>query len=88
MVALSLEQAKIAGVVVTAALAIGALVIAWTVKQITQKVVGAAVFAVLAFLVWSQRSSLQDCANTIVADGVTNATCEFFGQDISIPLGD
>jgi membrane protein implicated in regulation of membrane protease activity len=88
MLALTLEAAKngaIIAVVVLAALAIAA---AWLMKSIAQKAALAVVLGLLALLVWTQRASLDDCANRVqdsrAAGTLTDTTCTFFGRDISI----
>jgi membrane protein implicated in regulation of membrane protease activity len=88
MFALTLEAAKngaIVAVVVLAALAIAA---AWLMKSIAQKAALAAVLGLLAILVWTQRASLDDCANRVndsrAAGTLTDTTCTFLGRDITI----
>lgn len=52
----------------------------------------AVVFGVLAFAVWTQRSSLQDCADKVIDayefDGrnptIIDTECSFFGTTITI----
>jgi membrane protein implicated in regulation of membrane protease activity len=88
MLALTLEAAKngaIIAVVVLVALAIAA---AWLMKSIAQKVALAVVLGLLAILIWTQRASLDDCANRVeeahTAGTLTDTTCTFLGQDISV----
>lgn len=61
-------------------------------KSIVQKLAVAALLALLAFAVWTQRVSLQDCADK-VQDGfelagtdvtLTDTECSFFGVTVTI----
>jgi hypothetical protein len=85
VLALSLGQAKtiaILIVIVLVALAIGS---AWLMKTVAQKVAIAAILVLLALLVWSQRASLDECADKVREGGVrVDTTCSFFGRDINI----
>jgi uncharacterized membrane protein YfcA len=85
---MSLETAKTVAIVVVIVFAAGAIASAWLMKTIVQKVVSFAVLAVLAAIVWSQRASLQDCADKVkenLAAGATaDTTCSFFGTDVTI----
>ena len=85
MLALSLGQAKtiaILIVIVLVALAIGS---AWLMKTIAQKAAMAVILVLLALLVWSQRASLDECADKVREGGVrVDTTCSFFGRDINI----
>jgi hypothetical protein len=85
VLALSLGQAKtiaILIVIVLVALAIGS---AWLMKTIAQKAAMAVILVLLALLVWSQRASLDECADKVREGGVrVDTTCSFFGRDINI----
>ena len=85
MLALSLGQAKTIAVIVVIvlmALAIGA---AWLMKTLAQKAAIAVILGLLALLVWSQRSSLDECADKVREGGIqVDTTCSFFGRDINI----
>lgn len=85
MLALSLGQAKtiaVLVVIVLVALAIGS---AWMMKTIAQKAAIAVILGLLALLVWSQRASLDECADKVREGGVqVDTTCSFFGRDINI----
>jgi uncharacterized membrane protein YfcA len=89
---LDLDAAKNIAIGIAVIFAAGSLLAAWLMKTIVQKVAVGAVLALLAFAVWSQRTSLQDCA-----DRVTNAferqgtdvsfidtDCSFFGFTVTI----
>ncbi len=85
MLALTLGQAKtiaIVIVIVMIAIAIGS---AWLMKTVAQKTAIAVIMALLALLVWSQRASLDECADKVrEGGGRVDATCSFFGRDITI----
>ena len=85
MLALSLGQAKtiaILIVIVLVALAVGS---AWLMKTVAQKAAMAVILVLLALLVWSQRASLDECADKVREGGVrVDTTCSFFGRDINI----
>lgn len=92
VLALTLDSAKNIAIGLAAVFAIGSIGAAWIMKTIVQKVATALVLAILAFAVWSQRTSLQDCADkvqdafersgTTVSLGDTD--CSFFGTTITI----
>ena len=88
MLALTLEAAKNGAIIAVVVLAALAIASAWLMKSIAQKVALAVVLGLLAVLVWTQRASLDDCANRVeesrAAGTLTDTTCTFLGQDISI----
>lgn len=92
VLALTLDAAKNVAIAVAAIFVIGAVLSAWLMKTIIQKVATALVLAVLAFAVWSQRTSLQDCADKVSdaydrnGSSVTflDTECSFFGATITI----
>lgn len=98
MIALSLDEAKNIAIALATVLVVGAAVSFWVMKTIVQKVVVAALLGLLAFAVWTQRVSLQDCADKVQANyerigtdvTVADTDCSFFGVTITIsdPRGD
>jgi hypothetical protein len=92
MLALTLDDAKTIAIVAATALAVGAVVSFWVMKSLVQKLAVAALLGVLAFAVWTQRVSLQDCADKVQdnfelagADVVvTDTECSFFGVTVTI----
>lgn len=90
MLALTLGQAKTIAVLVVIVLIGAALAAAWIMKEIMQKVALVVILGLLALLVWTQRSSLQECSDKVRAAGVNindpdvDTTCSFFGRDIEI----
>jgi len=92
MADLTLGEAKTIAAVAVAVLIGLALLAAWVMKEVTQKVAAAVILGLLALLVWTQRASLDECAANIaairsfdVADPAIDTTCTFFGRDIEIP---
>jgi undecaprenyl pyrophosphate phosphatase UppP len=92
VLAITLDEAMNIAVGLVVIFTVGAIAAAWIMKTIMQKVAVAAVFAVLAFAVWTQRQSLQDCADKVKDayefDGVNttilDTDCSFFGTTITI----
>jgi len=88
MSALTVESAKNIGIVVAAVLVALMLAMAWLIKNVTAKVITVLVVGGLAFGVWTQRASLQDCADKVearVAVGdFSDVTCTFLGTDIKV----
>jgi hypothetical protein len=92
VLALTLDDAKTIAIVAATALAVGAVVSFWVMKSLVQKLAVAALLGVLAFAVWTQRVSLQDCADKVQdnfelagADVVvTDTECSFFGITVTI----
>lgn len=97
MLAISLSEAKNIGIGLVALFLLGSVVAAWLMKTIIQKLAVAVVLAVFAFAVFTQRASLQDCADKVkdvyllqdqtVDPGfaIVDNDCSFFGTTISIP---
>jgi glucose dehydrogenase len=95
MQAVTVETAQTIAIVVVIVLVLLAVVVARVMASITQKVIGVVVLAGLAALVWSQRASITDCANTLKAEAEAasatrdlpdSATCTFFGYELEVTL--
>ena len=92
MLALTLDQATNLASVVATVLAVAAIVAFWVMKTIVQKIAMATLLGLLAFAVWTQRTSLQDCADKVQGNfervgtnvTVTDTDCSFFGVTITI----
>lgn len=85
MFALTLGQAKTIAVLVVIGLVVFALGAAWIMNEIAQKVALVVILGLLALLVWTQRSSLDECADKVREGGVRgDTTCSFFGRDVQI----
>ena len=77
MLGLSLDEAKNIALVAATAFAILAIAAIWVMKTIVQKVLVALLLIMLAFAAWSQRESLQECAEQVqanVSSSVADAT--------------
>jgi hypothetical protein len=88
MTALTVDSAKNLGIVVAAILVALMVAMAWLVKNVTAKIISVVLIGGLAFGVWTQRTSLQDCAKRVrerIAVGdTTDVTCSFLGKDIKV----
>ena len=90
MLALTLGQAKTIAILVVVVLIGLAVASAWLMKEVMQKVALVLILGLLALLVWTQRTSLQECSDKVRAAGVNvndpdvDTTCSFFGRDIEI----
>ncbi len=85
MLALTLGQAKTIAIVLVIALVVGAIASAWLMKTVMQKVAMLVIFGLLALLVWTQRTSLDDCADRVRAAGFSgDTTCTILRRDIQI----
>ncbi|HVE18194.1 MAG TPA: hypothetical protein VNB52_03880, partial [Ilumatobacteraceae bacterium] len=67
MTALTLESAKNIGIAVAVALVALMLVMVFVIKNVTGKLISVVIIGGLAFGVWSQRASLQNCADKVRA---------------------
>ena len=92
MFGLTLDAAKDIAVAVVIVFLVGSIAAIWIMKSIIQKVATAAVLLLLAFAVYSQRTSLQDCADKVqgnfARDGtsvtVIDTECSFFGTTVTV----
>lgn len=98
MLALTLDNAKTIAIIVAALFVGGAVLSFWVMKTIISKLLVAGLLGLLAFAVWTQRTSLQDCADKVQGNfeqvgtdvTVADTDCSFFGATITIsdPRGD
>ncbi len=85
MLALTLGAAKGIAMLVVVVLAVLAIGAAWLMKTIAQKAALAVILGLLAVIVWTQRSSLNECADKVREAGVqVDTTCSFLGKDVEI----
>lgn len=85
MLALTLGQAKAVAVLVVVVLLALAVASAWLMKTVAQKVALAVILGLLAVLVWTQRTSLEECADKVRQGGIqVDTTCDFFGREVRI----
>ena len=92
MIALTLDTAKNIAVVAALVFAVGSVLAFVVLRTIVQKLATALVLALLAFSVWTQRTSLQDCADKVrdayAREGTdltfADTDCSFFGTTVTI----
>ncbi|HEY0520097.1 MAG TPA: hypothetical protein VGC84_11445 [Ilumatobacteraceae bacterium] len=88
MIGMTLESAKNIGIAVAVGLVALMFVMAIIIKNVTTKLLSILIVGGLAFGVWTQRSSLQDCADRVKARGLavgSEVTCSFLGSNIKVP---
>ena len=87
MSGLTLDTVKNAALIGAAVFVVGSIVAAVLLRTIAQKLAVAAIFALVALLLWTQRASLETCAELVRESIGTPAatTCTFFGRDVDIP---
>jgi hypothetical protein len=88
MTAMTYESAKNIGIAVAVGLVAVMLVVAFAIKNVTAKLITVVIVGGLAFGVWTQRSSLQDCAGRVkdrtALGDTSDVTCSFMGSDVNI----
>lgn len=92
MLALSLDAAKNTATTVAIVFLVGSIAAMWIMKTMVQKLLLASLLLLLAFAAFTQRTSLQDCADNVQAsfarDGldvtVTDTDCSFFGITVTV----
>jgi uncharacterized membrane protein YqjE len=92
VLALTLDTAKNVAIVAVTVLVILAIAASWLMKTIVQKLVAVAILGLFAFAIWTQRGSLEDCADKVLqnfdASGgdvtVSDTDCSFFGVTVTI----
>ena len=90
MISMTVESAKNIAIGVAAGFVVIMVLMAWLVKNVTTKLISVLLFAGLAFGVWTQRTSLEDCASKVKARAevgdTTDVSCTFLGSDIKVPV--
>jgi hypothetical protein len=90
MIAMTVESAKNIGIAVAGGALVVMVVMAWLIKNVVTKVMSVVILGGLAFGVWTQRSSLETCANKVkdraLVGGVNEISCSFLGSDIKVPV--
>lgn len=90
MTALTVETAKNIGIAIAVGLVALMLVMAFVIKNVTTKLITVFIIGGLAFGVWTQRSSLQECADKVRARGVqpdlSDVECSFLGSDVKVSV--
>ena len=89
MFGLSLETAKTAAIAIAGGFVLISILSAWLIKTVVTKVIVIVVMLGLAAAVYSQRASLQDCADRekakIEAGDKSGVSCTFFGKTVKVP---
>ena len=89
MFGVTLETAKTAAIVIVIAFVVVGILSAWLIKTVVTKLIVIGLMVALAIGVYSQRASLQDCADRekakISAGDHSGVTCTFFGTDVKVP---
>ena len=88
--ALTVDQAKNGSLIAIAVCVILLLVVLKFISSVVTKIIFTVILAVVGGVAYSQRASLNDCAQKISREvqgdtEVTSVICTFFGQDIAIP---
>ena len=92
VLAITLSEARSIAIVLLGVFAVGAVIGLWILKTILQKLFVVGILALFGFAVWTQRESLQDCADKVIAVYEADAMdptgidtdCSFFGATITI----
>ncbi len=92
MFGITLETARNIAIAVVVLFVVGAIAAAWLMKTIVQKVAVIVILLALAFAVWSQRTSLEDCADKVQENfelagtdvSLIDTECTFFGFTVTI----
>ncbi len=88
MFAVSLETAKTIGIVIIVGFVLIGVLSAWLIKTVVTKAIVALVMVGLAVAVYSQRASLQDCADKAKSNLGDEVSCTFFGTEVKVPAVD
>ena len=89
VLALDLDAAKNLAIVLVIGFVLLVLVAGIVIKNVTAKVISMLLMIGLALGAWTQRQSLQDCADNVKAKAAvgdfSDSTCTFFGRDVTVP---
>jgi hypothetical protein len=86
MLAIGVDAAKNIAIAVVLGFVLLSLFAASIIKNVTWKIITALIMIGFALGVWTQRSSLQDCADIARATpSSASTTCTFFGSDVDVP---
>jgi len=87
--AITVDTAKNVALGVALGAVVLAVLSAIVIRAIVSKLIAIGLLLVIAVAVWSQRASLEDCADRVrdgLASGSTDDTaCSFFGRDVTVP---
>ena len=91
MFSLTLDTAKNIGIGAVVLLAILALVTASVIRNVTVKIITIALVVGIGVAIWSQRTSVQNCADRAKArielGDASGVVCTFFGRTVNVPTG-
>lgn len=86
MTAMTVDTATNIAIAVAVGLVVLMLVMAVVIKNVTTKLITVLIIGGFALVVWTQRSSLQDCADKVKAPGATSDDeCKFLGLNVRVP---
>lgn len=92
MLGMDLNAAKNLAIVIAVGFVVLSLVMAMIVKNVMAKLITVLLMLGLALGVWTQRTSLDTCADRVTADLAAGTgdgtTCTFFGTKVEIPFVD
>lgn len=90
MTSMTVDGAKNIGIAVALGLVVIMVLMAWLVTNVTAKLISVLIVAGLAFGVWTQRTSLEDCAGKVkdraALGNTSDVTCTFLGSDIDVSV--
>ena len=90
MISMTVDSAKDIGIAIAVVLVVAMVLMAWLIKSVTTKLISVVIVGGLAFGVWTQRSSLEDCARKVKARAAlgdtSDVTCTFLGSDIKVSV--
>ena len=90
MFSMTVDSAKDIGIAVAVGLVVLMVVMFMLIKSVTTKLISVIIVGGLALGVWTQRSSLEDCASKVKARAAlgdtTDVTCTFLGTDIKVAV--
>lgn len=88
MFSMTLDSAKDIGIAVAVFLVVLMVLMFLLMKKVTGKLISVIIVGGLALGVWTQRSSLENCASRVKARAAlgdtTDVTCTFMGSDIKV----
>lgn len=89
---LTLDTAQNLAIALLVVFIVLAVLSAWLVKKLVAKVISIALLTLLAFGVWSNRDSLEDCTDKVSAALEAGTSedneCTLFGFTVTIPVPD
>jgi len=88
MTALSIGSAKNIAIAVAVGFVVLSFLSAWLIKNVVMKLIMIVVLVGLALGAWTQRTSLQSCADkaqvAVAAGSIDGVKCTFFGTQVTL----